>query len=436
MSLKRKLQIVSWQDRRDKVAQVNPELFQIIDQINPPEDLKLIEASFNFGDLILKDGVLQLPSDNKLVSVSDNRLTPKIKDELLYSTVPLFMILDKISEVFINTDTRIIPLNIFNPGSLLGLFESVDSILENTSEPIWSVSAGARSIFMLPKIYENTGIKRLKLRFDLPYEYTLNNISDHFNIFTAIAKHSSFEQPWQNTILFFTKDWLTQDNTNPNWIQFYNYIFKNAWQQAKFAISKIQLSLNWETFINAISARNFKPTPYLSDQVKHILAIASGKWPAFRPAEINDDIAPIKGLQEAFIETYLLKKYIPTIMHTHLPNIGDRIPVYYSLYYPTLLEGSPHKKISSSIMLDIRDIKFILETLKGRHLSHNKFKLEAISQATFDFFHVENDIYHEIKSSSEIPKDDPAFLQCSDKYNNREFCASSPFWRGCIRIIT
>ena len=46
-------------------------------------------------------------------------------------------------------------------------------------------------------------------------------------------------------------------------------------------------------FADAIATRSLKPPTYIADQVKHLLAIAVGVYPAFIPAN-NEDAAPIK----------------------------------------------------------------------------------------------------------------------------------------------
>jgi hypothetical protein len=428
----RELIELTWEEARLEFAKINPELTTIIDRISPSKHYKLVKASYAFGDLIINKGTVYLPDEKKSLSpLSDLTTHSNIKSKLTYSTIPLFLTLKKANEVFIDTGSRIIPLNLFNPGSLLGLFESVDYMFNQRATPNWCVSAGARSIFMLPKISENSGLKRLRMHYTLPSSAKLQHISDHWEVFSLIANHENFKQDWQNEIIFFTEDWLLSHKNDPDWVEFHHYLFKHAWQQAQFAIGKIELSLYWESFVDAITSRNLKPTPYLADQVKHIMAIAMSRWPAFRPADDSQLVAPIKGLQQAFMEVYLLKNYLPTIMHTEILS-NNSIPIYYSLYYPTLLEGSPNNKSASTIMLDLRDIKLLLDTYSCSIFNRGTNLL--LKNNDFEYFHVEPDIYQEIKSSKIIFTQDEGFLQGKDKYSSHIFCGTSSFWRGCIRI--
>lgn len=427
---------MTWPDAREMVRAVDPVLADIIDKISPNKHYKLLKVRYGYGDLIFKDGVLQIPQENKqLLSIHDSELDPKLKAKLNYSAIPLLLTLHNSNEVFIDTSTRIIPLNVFDAGTLLGLFESVDYLMHQQTNPKWSVSAGARSIFVLPKINETGGFKRLRMHYRLPSNMKIQSFSDHWQLFKAITSNPNFEQSWHNDILFFTKEWLASRDNDPAWVRFHRYIYQKAWQQARFAIGKIDLSLSWESFVDAISNRRLKPSTYLADQVKHIMLIMAGQWPGFRPADNSQQIAPTLGLQHAITEIYSLKYYLPSIMHAYQFKPSNPLPVYYSLYYPTLLEGSPKNKSSSTIMLDLRDIKLLLEILLESVGSNKKFGFEGVRNTKLEYFHVEADKFEEIFPSKLIPDKDPLLLQETVNFPERTFCATSSFWRGCIRVM-
>jgi len=144
------LQEMEWQDVRQEVKAVNSELAAIIDKLSPTKRYKLIKASYNFGDLILKDGIAHLPSTTGIPSsITDLNSDAKLKSNLSYSSIPLFLTLKNANEVFIDTGSRIVPLNIAYPGNMLGLFESMDFLFKQPTLPKWSVTAGSRCIFML-----------------------------------------------------------------------------------------------------------------------------------------------------------------------------------------------------------------------------------------------------------------------------------------------
>lgn len=430
---KRFLEELSWKQVQEEVKCVAPELASIIDKISPNDNYKLIRATYTYGDLIVNEGMLQLPdSQGKIHPITS--LSDSLAHKLTYSPIPLFLTLEKANELFINASSRIIPLNLFNPGSMLGLFEAMDYYFKRDSTPKWSISAGARSIIMLPKITESSGLKRLRIEFKLPASTRLKYLSDHASLFNAIAKHPNFTQPWENKVLFFTEDWFTNRH-DPAWFELYMYFFKNTWNQAQFTIKKMELSLTWESYVKAITSRNLKPNIYLADQLKHIISIATGMWPGFRPADDSQLIAPTRGIQQALVEIYQLKDYLPTLMHAYyLLNTDIRLPVYYSLFFPAILEGAPHNESSSTIMFDLKNIKLLLDTAIERNNDNDSSFNQIIKDTRFDYFHVEPDKMQEIQSSRLIPENDNALLNDQKYFKDRIFCSTSPFWRGCIRI--
>jgi hypothetical protein len=429
------LEELTWKQAREEVKQIAPELADIIDRISPNDNYKLIKATYAYGHLIVNDGILCLPdSQGKVLPINTLSKSSPIAAKLAYSPIPLFLTLEKANEVFVDTGTRIIPLNLFKPGSLLGLFESADYLFNFESKPNWSVSAGVRSIIMLAKITESSGLRRLRSEFKLPASLRLNNLADHAHVFNAIARHPNFKQAWQSKVLFFTQEWFDNHHNDPDWLALHRHFFKHTWQQAKFAISRIELSLGWETFVDAISSRKLKPTPYIADQVKHVLSIAAGRSPGFRPSNSSQLVAPTQGLQETFIDIYQLKHYFPTIMHPYTVGTEDNQPAYYSLLFSTVLEGTPHNESSSTIMLDLREIKLLLDTAFERTLaSQSKFSM-TIKNTSFEYFHVEADKFEEIQSSKLIPEKDLTFHEITSGFQDRIFCSTSAFWRGCIRI--
>lgn len=424
----------TWSDVRDEVLKVSPELAQVIDNLSPNKKLTFIRAKYHFGDLILDEGKLQLPSDNgKLISLAEHPEKNMVA-KLSYSKIPLFVTLQKCNEVFIDTGARVIPLNLFYPGSILGLFETFDALFDRRSDAKWSVSAGARSTFMLAKIYGTAGFRKLRTHYQLPSNSQLQQLSDHWAIFKGISQHRNFTQDWQNEILFFTEEWFKNFHKNdPAWMPFYRYLMKSAWSQAQFAIGKVDLRLYWEHFINLISAKNLKPIPFISDQIKHIMLIAAGQWPGFRYADASQLIAPTQGIQDAFVDIYQLKTYLPIIMHPDLLK-KDNSAVYYSLAHPTLLEGSPNRQNKSTIMIDIKEIKMLFDILLSAQRKKADFETSSLENIKLDYFHVENDPSNEIMLSGCIPEYEPGILSDQTRFPNRTFCTTSPFWRGSIRI--
>lgn len=438
----RNLRVLNWQEARKFVKQVNPELTHIIDEIDPGNDYELIEATYLYGDIIVKNGITQIPSKDgsRLLPITKSDFSSALIDKINYQTIPLFLTLENDNEVFLDISKRVVPLNLFHQGSLLGTFETADFIFNYKAFPKWNVSAGARTIFMLPKISDLRSLKRLRTHFDMLSTIRGDYHEDHWGIFSHIAKHPTFTQPWQNRVLFFTRKWFIDHEKSLEWLKFRSYLFGQAWRQAQFAISNMERSLIWEGSAEAIALRNLRPSSYIVDNVKHILFIATDKLPGFRPADNNHNAAPIEGIQKAFIDVYELQQYFPTIMHVFpLNTLSLGKSVYYSLSFPTLLEGTIIKRGTSTIMSDIKEIKTIFDALAKRQIdfpeqTEQDYYTKTIHSLNINYFHVEQDISKEISSSKELPKKDSDFLEGNKSNGNLKFCSSSLFWRGCLQL--
>lgn len=420
-------EIVTWKTVAPQMRRLNPVLATLIDKINPGDEYLFIKATYLFGDLILKEGKLQLPySPGKLLPLEDPELDPMLKKHLGYGLIPLSVALNKTSEVFLTEDYRTVPLNILQPGQLFGTFEIVDFMLKNKYFPIWNVSAGARSTFMLPKINEASGLKRLRAQYQLSLDVQSKSLWDHWLLFKHIAQHTS--TPWTSEVLFFSHDWFKQRGQgDPAWIAFYDYLFESAWRQAQYAMNEFKFGHFWQQCIKTISERKLKPSPYTINTIKHLWAIAMGVAPGFS-VECSSLALPIMELQQAIMEVYRLDHYWPTIMSASTLKKSQQT-VYYSLAVPTLFHGSTTMDRASSLMVEVRMIKLIMDSLKKKLADH-----PIVQHTHFEYFHTEKDLYHDIQLSDMIPEQDPNFKQGIDPLSGRSFCASSAFWRGCIRI--
>lgn len=425
------LQFVKWEDIRNDVIVGNQKLAAIIDEIGPPKNYKLVLASYNFGDLIVKDGITQVRVSNQLVPVTSQNLPKQFINALTYSFIPFGLLLNKSSEVFLDVNNRTIPLRVLSPGDFFGVFEVMDFICGRDSSPVWSVSSGTRTIFTLPKITRRSEVKKLRKYFNIPSNIALNDISDHWQIFKYIAHHPLDTNGWQSKVLFFTKEWFNHQN-DEIWFKFYQNFYQKSWVQSQYAIGKIEFSLIWQQFMQAITDRNLKPRPYLSDTAKHLLLIASKSSPVFIPSVSHEEIsAPIQKIQEAIVDIYSLEKYFPSIIRiTSAEEVDGAFPVYYPLSYPTLLEGVPVEKRSPTVINDLREIKLLMDVFN----EDQSGKDSVMKKIKLDYFHSYSDPYNEISSSKLILHQDKRFLEGINKYPGRKFCDTSSFWKGCIRF--
>jgi len=431
-AMSRNLEIIHWSNAREDIRKTNPDLFEVIDELSPSNKYRLIRAKYCFGDLIVKNGELQLPSkEGQLLPVSHPETNKSLRSLVNYSSIPLTILMNKASEVFIVDNDTIIPLKFFTPGEIFGTFEILNYLVSYRSAPHWNVSAGSRSLFLLPKISDVIGFKKLRRRYDLKSDQP-RFLADHWNLFKQIAVHPEFDQPWQSEVIFFTKDWFSfSEKKDPCWQKFQLFLFKKGWTQSQQIFEKQELNLLYKIFIEKISERHLPSSPYLIDTLKHIFLICMGEGLAFQSTHSSDVMAPSQGLQNALLNSYGLKKYSPTLMNAvAFSSALHKSPLYYSLIFPLITEGIADKKFrKSTLMQELKWLKNLIEIIKeDKNVIENTF----LKNKKFDFFHAQPDIENEIKLSHSILKEDSQFTNA--KFPREPICETSPFWRGCIQI--
>lgn len=431
---------LTWDDIRKVVTQINPEVANIIDSLSPSSKYTLYAIDYPFGSEIVKKGCLYLPSEGGiLVPLTSSQISDTVREDLNYNfgSNPVTLILEKSVELFVMTEGQNAPLlyGLIPAGAIISTSIILSRGISQHPAFIWDLTAGTRSIFMLAKISKMAGFRRLKRAFHLQSDKP-NKLIDHWDIFKELANQQAFGERWSTKLLAFSKKWFDHlDDTA--WDKFHLYLLKSARHATEFSRNEFIWGLVF-SFIQRY--KHIKPNPYISDTVKHLLKIGVGAIPGMAPA-IDEMGAPIRRLQEIFLDIYGLEDYGPIIMQPAYFNLyNDTRPVYYSLQYPNLLEFSPKGRENPSAIQELCEVRSLLakylEEICSGILNLDGIPLYDLTEKVkFNFFHSDSGPYYNINNSTEIPKDDPSFskLLCSEKQNLR-FPFNSSFVRGCVRI--
>ncbi len=423
-----------WSDVRNTVKQYEPELCSVIDKIDPGKSYPIIKVTYPFGTKIFEKGVFYLPTINKqTIAITDSNVPTQIKQQLTYNSLPMGVILDNGTEVYSESKDRVFSLVYFKHGFNLGIWEFFD-----TASP-FSVSAGARSLFMLPKITNASGHRRLD-KYGISFPAPQAPFEQH-DIFKKIACHKNFPDPWGCKVLFFTQSWAQKIRNDAKWRDLQNFLLRRIWEHTHYSRDKMYIDTIWESFSRFLTKKRIKPDAHLVDTVKHLIFTAIGIVPAFAPA-VDNQAAPIDGLLKTYIEDYGLETYAPSIMQPgHFSLATPKNYVYYSLQVPTYLESIPQFRVPTSTrndlsaLIDLMDM-FIYELLHGDDIQHGSIHsiYENLQKIQFDYFHSEPNVNKGIYPSSDLPKEDKRFLYMPRGYTKPGFCEKSSFARGCIRI--
>lgn len=408
---------ISWKEIRLKVKQVNPKLFNIIEEFNPDESYQLFKASYEYGDKILKDGEINIPTKGgqpvPLSSFGDRYLT----EQLSYRCVPLGLILDNSMEVFFETQSRVMTSKLYGSGTFFGLWELYDVIPHAYLNHIWNLSAGTRSIFSLPKIADNVSHRRLKKQFGISADAPSDLMHQHA-VFAELAKNAN--SSWRCEVLLFGKKWSEQDSQNLNSVRLHNYWLRDAWQQSQNCRNQMDYNISWETYSKHLNAKNWKVHPLIINTLKHLIAISEGVFPGFSVAN-SDECAPISLLSNIYNEVYQMSKHPICFMRPHHLLNKDEM-VYYSLNFPTILEWAPRNKKSGSIMDDLKTLKRVVDLFIETSETH----------LNYEFFHSDNDVFQEVQPIQNLIQTDLTFssLERGEKLTP----STASFFRGCVRV--
>jgi hypothetical protein len=434
---KASLEVLNWEQASKDVAKINPEFANIINSISPDKTYKLYKCRYAYGTEIIKEGVLQLPTDKgETLPITAPQTPSSLKKDLGYNlnTNPVSIVLKNSVEIFLSHQNHTLSLyGLVKPGNIFSTWKVLSGDLESHGPAfLWDMTAGARSLFMLSKISNEGGYNRLRKKFDLHAEKP-KLLIDHWHTFREIAQHADFPQPWETEILFFGEKWFKHLD-DPAFIKLQQYLYKAAWRSSDY----LRNQFIWNFIYSTIQRKkNIKTDPYIAETVKHLFSMATGASAGFAPA-IDNIAGPIDALREIYNDIYRLKEYQPVFMQPYiLGQDASHRPAYYSLEYPSTMEFSSRNRDDKNKIQDLILIKSLvnkyLNELSENHLNVRSTPIGRLSQNTdFTFFHP-TEGYHAIEDSRLLLEQDHSF-QAGLTADNRSLPVNSTFLRGCIRI--
>ncbi len=431
-----RLRELSWQEARLNVKKANRDLFTIIDALSPPETFKLYECEYHYGEEIAREGQFRLPTaDGKGVSLEDALLPEAVKRELDYeeNVNPPGIVLGKPIEIFYHFGGRLIPYVLLQNGELFGWWRWLDSHKSFCAESrLWGMTAGVRSIFMLPKIAESNAHNRLRKTLGIVADKP-KDVTEHWNIFREIYHSRSTTTKWSTKILLFSKQWL-EKKSDPAWQAFTSYVLYQSWDSSAFMRNSQVWDLLFPTIShgksNSVSAETIK-------FVKHLFMVGTGMIPGFVPA-VSNEFAPIELIQQVYLQEYGLKHYRPILFQPSYYLGGDnQAPVYVSMTMPTNLNMTHQASTNSLLELYNAMVLFrqcLDEVREGRFVILSPRLNELDASGKIDFYHSNTSGYKDILESSQLFNDDEKFSVCLAPCDNTDFPKGGNFINSCVKM--
>ena len=431
-----KLEKTNWDNIKEQALIVNPYFSEVVNKISPSSNLTLYKITYPYGATIVDRGVFHVPiEDGQIVPITDPRVNKEIRQDLAYAKdgMPVGIVLKNAYEVFIDAGDYILPVVNAYPGSYIALWKELDTFAYYHPINIFTVTAGARSIFMLPNISDMMLHKNLIRDFNVAKQPP-KELLDQWHIFKAITEHQKCD--WGVEILILSGQWVEKARADSAWQKLYLLFLDAAWQSSGFERNQIF----YEFSLSCMQANlKLKVNPYLLSTARHLMSISLGSTPGFKPAT-DELLAPVKLIQSAYMESYDLRKYAPILMHpSHFnPHDLNASPVYYSSQLPTAISFSPRSRKLTSTLLDLKELKYIIdiykEEISQRRVHLQNTIIDIIPKIDYDYFHSKPDLRDGIRSSSRLPEEDSEFTTILATQDELPFSYNGTFVRGCIRI--
>lgn len=329
----------SFDDLDARLQSINPAFADALRLLGP--HLSFAVARYPYGASIVDRGIVQPPCADPACAGCAT-----LRDECAYSDIPLAIVLKNSIEVHLESpapnpleESPTVPLRMLGEGQLFGVFESLNSMTgEHEDRSPWSVSAGARSIWVLAPL----GDRRVPelVGEDLEREISWTKKANHWRLVAEVAADAN----WHSEVMFLGKDVFERlRRVDEGADKLYEMILATGWRQSA--------SLRRAGTIESELRQRFLDGPgkdvssqlgdmYLFATASHLFAISRGDAPAFTPA----GTAPVQHGPFTVFEERLNKvlekirgesKHYPIVLQPiHLTASGDK--GFYSFRNPSM----------------------------------------------------------------------------------------------------
>jgi hypothetical protein len=222
-----------WSDVKQQFYVINAQLAEIIDSLSLSDEYCFYVVNYPYGNLIVDKGKFYLPNPSgDIVPLLDPSIPENVREDLSYNKmVPTGIISSNSIETFFEADDHTIPVSLYTSGDWLGLWHVLENGETYQTGPLWNISSGARTVYMLPKITDKQSYKRLNLRHGL--KLFPNSTKEHWNIFKELSSQPNFSEQWLSEIIFFSRKWFA-DLRSKKLSILIAYLLHGVWLSSSF----------------------------------------------------------------------------------------------------------------------------------------------------------------------------------------------------------
>jgi hypothetical protein len=432
------IQCLQWEDIREQVKSVAPDLFGIIEQLNPDKSYRLYRAYYPFGAMLIgQEGIFNVPRQGRFFPIIDIRLENQLREDLGYNQlgIPMSLMLKGQTQLYTEELDNIVTETLFVPGSMLALRAVLDPPLSYQARRYWRMTSGVRTPHMLPGISDQSSFNRLKKAFDLISDKPRNQ-NDHWKLFVEIANHENFPQKWGTEILFFSSKWLEPRN-DAAWKLFRLALFERAWKTSAYQRNTNIVNKLWRRFISSL--RNKKATPFVVNMVRYIIEASLGQAVSYVPDDGTNNSGPFRELSDVFIDIYGLKKYAPIVMLPYFIAPNFNRPAYISIQAPSTHWVNAGDHNENNLIGDSREIKHeldrFLEQIATSKISVDDTPFSTLTTFCYKFYHADLDKYGKLLPTATIFEKDKAVEHWLTHKHNSQIADRNTFLRSSVKIV-
>lgn len=310
-----KIYPVTWSDIKTQILKVNPNLYEILDELVVQQDV-LYSAEYHFGETIIENGVFQGISDI---------------DELNYDLVPLGIIYDKELEVYIYRNNENVTINYFSPGSMLGVFPYINNFvgLEKRQGQLAKyrhVSSGARNLISAQQLLNKRKQKAVFSYLDCPSSVINERGYLEYKLFTDICIKEQVN--WQSKILLIPRSIYDKLGTTGYQPLSKEIIKSGIGSYQNYSQQQFNVFYLWPEVLEMLRLRGYKCDLYTSQILYQIFSICLN---SFGCRVIKGDSAcPLPYIENVFNNIY--KTSVPfKLLRVERSDYNTNEPIYVSL---------------------------------------------------------------------------------------------------------
>lgn len=318
-------QRVTWKDVRTRVQQLNPTLFNIIDEINPSSHLPLYILKYPYGYTVSDDKYFYFPRENGEIEYRP------AKD------FPYTLVMDKCIEILWEFSNRVIPFRLYESGTLFPYQWVMDlpAKLPSTPLSIYTGTAGKRSVSIMQIFQQTAAYHELLKKLQLPLQLRPDIPSNHFEIVKNIAERE--EKNWHLEILIFDHPWREKIFYDKKFTELKTHLLQEAVYKYSYFknIHFLDVALTDILENNKISIKQTS-----IDILRKVFLIALGDMVGYHPC--NDEAGLPRNTIINTLRDLFQLDYDPILIepHSQYPKAGAS-PIYFSfcLHQPLLAES-------------------------------------------------------------------------------------------------